>query len=186
MPSLRAVLSSRRFNRALPWIGATVLAAGGVTFLGVFYGNTGKSLETPAPKRQTIYKPPPKSGKLPQEARQVAARFILTAVARHDLAAAWKISGPQIRQGLTFREWMSGTIPVVPYPVTQLDLAPFRVDYAYKNEAQLQVALLPKDGVKMKPQRFVMVLIAVGSGKNRRWLVDLWAPHSPPPVPVPT
>ncbi|HEY6076226.1 MAG TPA: hypothetical protein VIV36_05265, partial [Gaiella sp.] len=65
---------------------------------------------------------------LPKEARQVAVRFIQTAVARENLEEAWTLVGPNLRGGLTKKEWLTGNNPVVPYPIDKLDVAPYKVD----------------------------------------------------------
>ena len=57
---------------------------------------------------------------LPHEARRVAVRFIQTAVARENLEEAWTLVGPNLRGGLTRREWLTGNNPVVPFPVSDL------------------------------------------------------------------
>ena len=77
----------------------------------------------------------------------VAGRFILTAVQRKDLGEAWKLVGPGIRQGMTYKEWLKGTIPVVPF-LDAIKLAPMKVDLSEKNHAILEVILIPvsKDG----------------------------------------
>ncbi len=98
----------------------------------------------------------------------MAQEFILTAVARKNLKQAYELAGPQIRQGQTLKEWMTGNIAVVPYPVEELDLAPMKVDYSYKNEALIQVALLPKKGSKVKGQLFAMQLNKVGEPLGRQ------------------
>ena len=65
----------------------------------------------------------------------MAQEFILTAVARKNLRRAYDLSGPQIRQGQSLKEWMTGNIAVVPYPVADLKIAPMKIDYAYAKEA---------------------------------------------------
>ena len=54
-----------------------------------------------------------------------------------------------------------------------------KIDFSYPNEAQIQVALLPKAGVKVRSQLFIMDLVK----RNGKWLVNAWVPRSTPPVP---
>lgn len=110
-------------------------------------------------------------------------KFLKTAVVRKNLRQAWAISGPGIRQDLTLKEWMTGTIPVVPYLDAALDKSPVKVDWSYPNDVSLQVVMEPKDGSKDKPQVFYIGLKKFGSGPQAKWLVDYWAPYAPPPVP---
>ncbi len=177
-------LVARRFSRWFFWVSALVLVAGIVTALVVFVGNTGRdydavAVKTPAgppPKREV----PQKTVPLDPAARQVAGRFILTAVARENLAAAWKIAGPEIKQGLSLKEWLTGDIPVSFYPADAIDQAPMMIQESYKDSAFLEVALLPKEGSKIKPQSFIIGVTAVGKGKQRHWIVTYFAPGSAP------
>ena len=79
---------------------------------------------------------------------------------------------------------MTGNIPVVPYPVALLKFAPFKLDYSYRNEALIEVAMLPKAGAKIKAQLFFLKLKRiVGPGGTRHWVVDNWVPRSSALVP---
>src|SRR5712691_4948453 len=156
MSTFAARLSSRRVTRTLPWIAGLVFAAGIIAFLIAYFGNTGTSLQTPQSKQPAQQIKVSKTVPLERQARYVAAKFILTAVARKELRAAWKLSGPQIRQDLTLKEWMTGDIPVVPFPVRSVDIAPMQVAYSYRRSALLRVALLPK---RSKGELFFIGLI---------------------------
>ena len=54
--------------------------------------------------------------KLPQQAVAAARTFIHTAVVRRDLDRGWRISTSKVHAGLTHAQWMTGTIPVFPFP----------------------------------------------------------------------
>ena len=172
-----------RLRRLAPWIGGLLLVGGIAAAIVAFVPDRNG---TP----QVISKTPPrvavkqKTVPLGAAPKAVARTFLKTAVARVDLAAAWKISGPNIRGGLTHAEWMTGNIPVIPYPIESLATARFKIDYSYRNEAVLEVVLLPKAGAKIKPQIFVLGLKRVrGPGGNRHWVVDTWVPRSSTLVP---
>jgi hypothetical protein len=174
---------SARLRRFAPWIGGLLLAAGIVAVIVAFAPNRN-------PPPQFTPKTPPKadvkekSVPLGKPAKSVAQQFVLNAVGRKNLPAAWKISGPNIRGGLTYTEWMTGNIPVVPYPIASLKFAPFKLDYSYRNEALIEVAMLPKAGAKIKPQIFFLQLKRVlGPGGKRHWIVDNWVPRSSALVP---
>lgn len=174
-------LNSRSVNRALPWV------AGAVLLLGVlaFWQTQVRSDDTP----ESFSSEPAtnvageKTVPLPPEARQIAVKFIKTAVVRKNLREAWAISGPGIRQDLTLREWMTGEIPVVPYPDASVDESPVKVDWSYPNDVSLSVVMQPKAGSKEKPQIFFIGLKKFGSGASAKWLVNYWAPYAPPPIP---
>lgn len=157
-----------RLDKWLPWIALAVLAAGVVAFAMVKLTSNGGGSEP----KQT--KPEP-TVPLSKEARGVAVAFIRTAVARRNLAAAWKLAGAPLKEGTTYSQWLSGNIRVVPYPVGPR--VRMRVDYSHPDDAGLDVLLRPKPGVRIEPQPFVMELRRVGDD-GRRWVVTYWAPKS--------
>ena len=82
------------------------------------------------------------------------------------------------------REWLTGNIPVVYYPAKQIETATFKVDESYPGEAILEVALLPKDAAKVKPQVFFIGLKKVGKGTAAHWQVNYWVPRAAPQIPT--
>ena len=182
MNRLQTLFASKKFQRALPWAAGAILALGVITFLQVL--NSPKD-DDPAPdsggRAQLINEPrtvPPSP-----EARRVVAQFINTAVARKNLSRAWKISGPGIRAGLTYKQWLTGEIPVIPYDIASVGRAPVRLDWSHPKEVGFTVSLLPKDGSREKPQTFNITVKKFGKGASAKWLVDYWAPYSPAAVP---
>jgi hypothetical protein len=125
----------------------------------------------------------PKTVPLSKEASAVAKQFVLTAVARRNLDVAWKLAGPNMRGTLTHKQWMTGNIPVVPYPVNAHTFAPYKIDYSFKDAALIEIALLPPKGQNIKPQAFFLRLEKVGKGANAHWIVNNWVPRSSPPIP---
>ena len=113
----------------------------------------------------------------------MAGRWILTSVARKDLGTGYSLTHPDLRQGMTRSQWLKGTIPVQPYPADQLDAATFRVMESYPDEVYLEVALLPKAGVKIKPQIFQIGLKRIGGVKGP-WRVNYWLPRGRPELPT--
>lgn len=181
----RSFWQSPRFQQRVFWIALVVFIGGVIAFTVTHFWNTGNDTQTAVNPSAPVkdVSSTPKSVQLPNDAKTVAQKFILTAVARKNLDDAWKISGPHIRQGLKYKEWMTGDIPVVPYPADAIDVAPMKIDYSHKNEALLEVALLPKKGYKIKPQIFFLGLIRVGPPGDKHWVVDSWVPRASPTVP---
>jgi hypothetical protein len=165
-----------RSRRSLPWVGLGAVAVVGVAALFAFGPNKDAAPEVfnNDPVQVPIVQ---KKVPLPNEARKVAVRFIQTAVARENLEEAWELVGPNLRGGLSRKEWITGDNPVVPYPLEVLDVAPYKVDESFAESALLEVALLPKQGSDVKSQIFFLGLAKVGTGKNARWLVDNWVPR---------
>jgi hypothetical protein len=167
------------WQKALPWVVA-VVAVGAAIAAGIIWSNTGHSSATPltnvpADDRSKV----PPTVKLTAGATQVARRFIQTAVARKHLSQAYDIVTEQIRQGQSLKSWNTGNIAVIPYPVDDIKYAPMKIDFSYPNEAQIEVAMLPKAGSKVKGQLFLMDLVK----RDGKWLVNSWVPRSVAPVP---
>jgi hypothetical protein len=177
-------------------VAGLVLVAGIVAFTISFFGNTAD--EDPAApvagSGQASVEPtaPPAAQRnipLDAKARTVAGQFILSAVTREDMAKAWRITDPQsdIRQcggrPCTYKEWLSGNVPIQPFPADELDDATFAINESLPGSAVLEVALLPRDGSELQGQFFFIGLRKVGTGKDARWLVTYWAPRAINPVP---
>ena len=173
-------LSSPRVQRRLLWLSGLVLAAGIAAVLIVFLRNTGDKLSSPVSTVPVDVVKVPKRAPLDKEARVVAGRFVLTAVQRKNLPEAWKLIGPGIRQNLTYKEWLTGNIPVVPF-LAPISSARINVKLASTSYALLEIILLPRG--KARSEIFSIDLIAVGKGDKRHWVVNSWAPRSRPTIP---
>jgi hypothetical protein len=185
MSVFRESLPSRKlWEKALPWVAALVLAAGVTALIIKLVPSTnGQADRSPTQHPTIVPTTPPKTVKLTNAARDVAGRFILTAVKRRNLAEAWKLSGPQIRQDLTYKQWLTGNIPVVPY-LTPTGVTPLKIDFSYKDHALVEVAMVPKQGVKGDTELFWLELKHVGKGSKAHWLVWSWTPNLPPAIPA--
>jgi hypothetical protein len=107
---------------------------------------------------------------IPPEARRVAGKFVLTAAMRRHLDEAWPLAGPAVRQGMTYREWLSGNIAVAPV-FGGIASAPMSVNTATGNSATLQIIVKPADH-SAKPAIYSMRLDRIGNGKTKRWVVN--------------
>ena len=180
--STQVLLRKRRREHVAIAVAAFVLLAGVVAAAAVFLPNRNAAPETvstlPAQVPKTEAAAP-----LPSEARKVAGRFVLTAVARKNLAEAYDLVGPNLRGGLTRKEWLTGNIPVIPYPIQSLRLAPFKIDYSHKSDALIELALLPRQGAGVKSQIFYLTLKKIGPAGKEHWVVDGWVPKGSTFVP---
>lgn len=171
------------WQRALPWVAGILLIVGIAAAIQTWAIHGTKKVEvfTKAPVRDVSKLP--KSTKLDPAVPQLARTFIETAVARKNLRQAYGLVGPEIKQGQTLKEWMTGNIAVVPYPAGAIDVAPFKVDYSYARQALLEVMLLPKATAKIRPTDFYLGVKKVGTGSKAHWVVTSWVPHVSPMVP---
>jgi len=175
---------SRRHQRLALSAGLGVLAVGAAVATFAFFGNTGHSLETPLSNEPANIYRPQKQADVDSAAKRVAGNFILTAVSRKKLAKSYDYVHPELRQGMTRKQWATGNIPVVYYPASSiLDKAAFKVDESYEDEIYMEVALLPKTGSNWKPQIFYIGLKRVGGAKGP-WAVNYWVPRAKPELPT--
>ena len=174
----------------LPWIAGAVFLAGGIAFLIAFYGTTGTKENIHADPNAPVQdlSGVPKSVPVDPKARTVAGKFIASAVTRKDLKTAWNLAEPGgfVRpKSMTYKEWLTGNIPVQFFPAQALDAASFKVETSFKNELTLNVYIYakPKSGVQSQP--FYIVLRPHGQGTHKKWLVNNFIPSSGvAPVPV--
>jgi hypothetical protein len=178
------MLASPRRRRRLGFLSALLLAGGAIAAAVVLMPeDNGDSLPTHRGGKATVVAPPPKAVKLhkvdAQEARDIAAKFVATAVLRRHVEDSWDITAPEMRAGLTRDAWNTGEIPVVPFPAKDLDHVGWKLDYSIEDHIGLQVAMLPVQNSRTKALTFEMELVRSGPAANRRWLVDYWAPLGP-------
>jgi hypothetical protein len=175
-------LSSRRFNRWLPWIAAAVLAAGVIAFLVAYFGNTADSKESFGSGQAQRFAPQ-RTVALDPKARLVAGEFIATAVARRHLAQAWSLATENVKGGLTRKEWLSGDIrvPALGAPIGTAAIT--KIVYSHPKDAEINIVVLPKANKNgVGTTLFVVDLKKVGS----RWLVDYCQAQASPGAPTPS
>ncbi len=196
MHAIQSAFSSARFNRLLLWFGAAVLAAGVALVIVKFAGGSDHTQTNPdrnfhptlpgkthalvnaSGVRVTNYT------QLDQEAKQAIRTFIAGAVGGKNYGAAWKYVTPRMRQGYSYRQWVtSDSHPFVPFPVYKPDTTTnYALVYAHRRDVMVEVGLTPDPRAKTRPTVFWIELRKVGSGATP-WLVDYWMPRWTPPVP---
>ena len=115
-------------------------------------------------------------GTLSPEAKRVASRFILTALAREHLDEAWNLATPELRGAATHKQWLAGEMPIPPFPVRNLETTGFDVVASSPSKILLQLFLVPKPGTGYEPTRYDMTLVRKGA----RWRVSYLIPYAPP------
>jgi hypothetical protein len=173
---MRLLESPRRRRRLL--VTAAVLAlAGPLIYLGIRYSSPGspENANGPAVNDDSFYRRPkqvPFSAAKRRAVRKVLAHFIATAVARQRVADSWALAGPGLRQDITYKQWRTGEIPVVPYPVAKHGQGAWDVvNYSYRNRVGLEVLLFPKPRSGYSVATVETDLVR---GRDGRWRVDYW------------
>jgi hypothetical protein len=160
-----------------------VLSAGLIAFLVAYLGSSDDTKESFGPgKAQTFGAQ--RDVALPPEARDVAARFVRTAVLRRNLDQAWAMSTPNARGGLTHKEWLMGDIPIVSLSAPLDTGAITKIVYSHPRDAEINIVLVPQtpNANGIKTTLYVVDLKKVGS----RWLIDYCQPQSTARLPTPS
>ena len=125
-----------------------------VAFLIAFVRNTVKA--TPKEKAAAI---------------STLSRFVRSAVIRRDLASSWLLATAHMREGTTRTEWLSGNLPVVPYPAGGFRTVGFTLTYQYEGILGFDALLL--QNTTKAGQNAVQEVYACELHKIRgSWLVD--------------
>jgi hypothetical protein len=192
MNAIQTTLSSARFNRYMLWFGVLIFAAGALALVFKFAGGS----DTRADNPDKGFHP-----KLPQNAhplknaqgvtiktfeqldpavRQTIRTFLVTGVSRKDQAEAWNVVAPSVRKGYTHKSWSkANALPVIFYPVANIDRVQYYLDYASDQEILIEVGLFAPKRYAMRPTTFQLGLVPVG----KKWLVDYFMPRWTPPLP---
>ena len=179
-------LRSPRWRRRLAKVGLAIAVVAPLIYLGVHYSNPGNPGNPNGPAvAETGYEQPKPAPFRPADQRavhRILRRFIISAVARHDVRRSWDVTGPDLREGYTRKDW-TGDIPVVPYPAANRGLGQWSyVEDSYKNDVYLEVFLFPKPGSGFSAMSADTEVV---KGRDGKWRVNYWMPkkfHGPPAV----
>ena len=155
--------------------------AGACAFVGLRYANTGKQVQehfsSEPVQRVPQALPPAELSVVDQNAVQaIAELFVDTAVLRHRVDDSWDITTPNLRQGLSRREWDTGNIPVTPFPAKAVRTVRYRLDWTGEDLVYLKIAIVPKARSDVNGQAFDMGLTRAAEAGEHAWLVDYWVP----------
>jgi hypothetical protein len=119
-------------------------------------------------------------GKLDPAARNVAVEFVRRGLGRTDLARAWAMATPDLRSGVTKKQWLRGELPFAPFPVRDLESARFDVVGTAPKKILLELFLVPELKSGYVPTRFEMTLVR--DSADGPWKVDYFLPYAPPGI----
>jgi hypothetical protein len=176
------ILKSPRRRRRLIKV-ALVLAFIPLVYLGIRLSTPGSPENANGPEVPNYVQPKssPFTAEEKSAVRPVLAQFIRDAVAREDVAKSWDLAGPDLRSGMTRKEWDTGAIPVVNYPASHRGLGSWSyVKYSYTNTVGLEVFVFPKPGSGYSAMTADAEVVKDNDG---RWRVNYWMPerfHGPP------
>ena len=171
--------SSPRAQKALYWISGIVFAAGVIAIIAVYAtrGSSKTTVVNPPSSQPTA--PAPKHVKASSDALGVARKFLETAVVRKNLGASYALVGPDLKGGISLKQWKTGNNTVIPYPASNTKTTALIVKYSHPNDLLLNVALVPKRGSGVtKPQGFAIEL----NKYKGNWVVNSFTPLYQHPV----
>lgn len=97
--------------------------------------------------------------------------FVNHAVKRHDIAASYAVTAPELRAGMSRKDWAKGDIPAYPYPARGTSHG-WTTLYVTRDEVAVNLILRPKPGLRIRGILF-NVYLRPAHGK---WLVDSFMP----------
>jgi hypothetical protein len=157
----------RAAEKLAPWLAGLVLLGGVAAFAATrLQGSDRVATVTVSPAAATV--------PLDPLAREVAKEFVGTAVARRQLGRAWRLAAPSLRGHLTLKQWRTGNIPVLPYPVARATVS-YSVEESHPGRALLGLTFLPRKGSGAQPGQYTMGLVRIAG----RWRVASYAAASP-------
>jgi hypothetical protein len=197
MNAVQSIISSPRATRALFWLGAAVLAAGVVVLVVAFVGRGDGTTTQPdkgfraalpvksQPLRTDDGVKITKYTQLDPEVKSNIRTFLASAVARKHLGDSWAVIAPSMKEGYTYKQWRNAkALPVIPYPIDNVDHATYSLEYATTKEILVEVGLSAPPKRHIRPATFRLGLVPVGKGTQARWLVNYWMPRWTPPIPI--
>jgi hypothetical protein len=148
----------------------------GVALLIVFVRNTGHSTATPINEHgQAKVYHEPKTVRATAEEKAAAistlSRFVRSAVIRRNLASSWALATAHMKEGTSRADWLSGNLPVVPYPADGFRTVGFTLTYQYKRILGFDALLLP-NGTKAGQDAGQQVYACEVHELRGSWLVD--------------
>jgi len=175
MPGPWSARAKRRFLR----LGIVLAVALGVLAVAVLVPEHRRAAETFHNVPPDIPAPQPRAVKTTPELRKLlaaeTAAFVRTAVRRHNLDASWPLVHPFLKQGISRKQWLTGAIPVVPFPAR--GILDWEVDYSYDGDVAADVVLEPEPKSGLYRKTFTIEFRQAPGAADKRWLVYSWVPN---------
>jgi hypothetical protein len=201
MNAVQSSLSSQRTSRIIFWVGVALVIAAAAVFIIKKSDNGSSSASSPAAKapasipsadqfQKEMGKRTPdvqtskKWATVPASAKLAVRRFIVDGAGERNLARAWQYMHPDIRGGLTFKQFVHGSqLPFVPFEQMNLKIPmSFTLTTWSGHDFTAEVGIASTEKVGRGAQVFSVGATKAGTGAHARWLVNYWGSQYTPPV----
>jgi hypothetical protein len=171
-------LSSPRTRRRLAWLGAVAVVCTAAAALVVLLpGGSEHAADESSPAATGTGSSPaaatePRTVPVPRaQITRLLDAFIPAVVARHDLAAGWKLVTPQARGSKS--DWLDGITPFQSYAARPDHYDGFTVNYSYPGDVGFDVFVRPKD-----PRDVSMAFRGEAKRIGGIWKIDVFYPQA--------
>ena len=197
MNAVQPSLSSQRFTRILFGVGVALLIAAIAVFVIKRSGDSNSTPNaTPSAKakasglnpipglqqgeRQPDIQTTKKWSQLDPKAKAAVRTFIFDGAGEHNLARAWEVAGPSIKQGFTRNQWVHGNeLPFQVFPELNRKVpASYTLTQWSPREFLAEVGLGSTHKTGRQAYTFQIGAEKVGA----RWLINYWMALYTPPV----
>lgn len=180
-----SVLSSYRLRRRIVWaipvvgvcVGAAVLVASLPRGSGIPEAEPTPTGPVEPEPVVPVEREVPVSRATRREVNSVLRSFVKHAVAREEPAAAWDLATPALKAGTTRSEWERGDLPVYPFPARTEESSGWQVVESFENDLLVTLVMHARPGTKRGAIAFQVELKRLGTGGQRRWLVESFIPE---------
>lgn len=112
-----------------------------------------------------------------REVNAVLTSFVRHAVARQDPEVAWALATPALKAGTTLAQWRRGELPVYPFPARPEEATGWYVVESFENDLLLDLVMHARPDTKRGAIAYQVELKRLGTGRDRRWLVESFIPE---------
>ena len=188
---MRGILASHRWRRRLLWALPFLAVAVGLALLiaslprensrltdDVVGAPSDADVQLPQIRRPVRVTPATR-----REVDAVLTAFVRHAVARDEPAKAWELATPALKAGQTRAEWRRGDLPVFPFPAKPDEAKGWRVIESFEDDLMVSVLMHARPGTNRGAIAYQVELKRLGTGTDKRWLVDAFIPervYTPP------
>jgi hypothetical protein len=183
--TLSGFMNSPRKQRRFFVFSGVVLLVGVIAVLVTVFRGTGNAFPDKFTNKPAQVSHPDKKAPVSKDQISLMRKFIQTAVSRQNLKSAYWIVGPDLRGGLTQKQWLTGDIPVLFYHADNAGTVAFTTDYSYQRQALFEANLHATKGTETRPSLlFYIGLKRQGDKATGRWLVNYFEPNWRAPIPM--